>query len=190
MNAPTAPTRTIGGGKVPQPGAWKVDPGHAEVGFVGRHLMFTKIRGRFLEVDATVQIAEWIEDSHVEATIGIASVDTGDTTRDDHPRSSDLFDVANHPTAAFRSTQLAWHGRTGTLRGDLTIKGSTHPIELEVEFLGAAIDPWGNPRAVFEAHGRIDRERWGVNWNAALESGGFLVSKDIDLVFNVELVPQ
>jgi polyisoprenoid-binding protein YceI len=103
---------------------------------------------------------------------------------------SDLFDVANLPTAAFRSTRLAWEGRSGSLRGDVTIKGSTHPIGLEVEFLGAAIDPWGNPRAGFEAHGRIDRERWGINWNAALESGGVLVSKDIDLVFNVELVPE
>jgi hypothetical protein len=113
-------------------------------------------------------------------------VDTGDSTRDDHLRSRELLDVANHPMARFRSPRLAWNGRTGTLSGELTIKGVTRTVELDVEFLGAVIDPWDNQRAVFDAHGRINREDWGVSWNTVLESGGLLGQKDIDLVFHVD----
>lgn len=190
MRASSAPTREVDGVELPQPGIWKVDPGHAEVGFVGRHFMLSKVRGRFVEVDATVEISERIEDSHVEVSIGMASVDSGDATRDDHLRSSDLFDVDSHPTATFRSTQLAWNGRTGELTGDLTIKGIRRPVELDVEFLGAVVDPWDNQRAIFDARGRINREDWGVSWNLMLESGGLLVSKEIDLVVHVELVRE
>lgn len=177
---------------LPLPSSWKVDPGHAEVGFVGRHLMLTKVRGRFVEVDATVEIAERIEDTRVEATIGMASVDTGDTTRDEHLRSGDLFDVDHHPTATFRSTHVEWDRptNTGTLTGDLTVKGVSRPVELDVEFLGAVTDPWDNQRAILDARGRINREDWGVTWNMVLDSGGLLVSKEIDLVLHVELVRQ
>lgn len=188
VSAPTAPTREVGGVELPQAGTWKVDPGHAEVGFVGRHFMLTRIRGRFVEVDATVEVADRIEESQVEATIGMASVDTGDTTRDDHLRSSDLFDVDTHPTATFRSTQVEWNGRTGTLTGDLTIRSVSRPIELDVELLGVVVDPWDSERAILDARGRINREDWGVTWNMVLESGGLLVSKEIDLVLHLELV--
>lgn len=188
MSAPTSPARPAAGAELPQPGAWKLDPGHAEVGFIGRHLMLTKVRGRFVEVDAKVQIADRIEDSYVEATITMASVDTGDTTRDDHLRSSDLFDVDNHPTATFRSTRFAGDGPTGGLTGELTIKGITRPVELDVEFLGHVTDPWDNQRAIFDAHTRINREDWGIVWNMVLDSGGLLVSKEIDLVLHLELV--
>lgn len=183
-------TRIVADVEVPAAGTWIVDPGHAEVGFIGRHLLFTKVRGRFTGVDATVTIAERITDSTVEATIDMASVDSGDATRDDHLRSADLFDVAAWPSATFRSTQVAVEGRTGTMTGDLTIKGVTRPVTLDVTYLGAVHDPWGSDRAVFEAHGRIDREAWGLTWNMALEAGGVLVSKDIDLELQLELIRQ
>lgn len=191
MTSPaTSPTRQVGGVELPQPGTWTVDPGHAEIGFVGRHLMFTKVRGRFVDVDATVEIGRRVEDTRVEAIIQMASVDSGDATRDDHLRSGDLFDVENHPTATFESTSLKWEDRSGTLTGDLTIKGITRPVALEVAFVGAAVDPWDNQRAVFDATGRVNREDWGITWNMALETGGVLVSKEIDLVLHVELVRQ
>jgi polyisoprenoid-binding protein YceI len=186
----TSPTREVDGVELPRPGAWKVDPGHAEVGFIGRHLMFTKVRGRFTDIDASVEIAEQVEDSRVEATIQMASVESGDATRDGHLRSADLFDVDNHPTARFSSTGLDWHGSSGTLHGDLTIKGVTRPVQLQVDFLGGITDPWDHQRAVFDATGRINREDWDITWNMVLETGGLLVSKEIDLVFHVELVRQ
>lgn len=182
--------QTPDGIALPRPGTWKVDAGHADVGFVGRHLLFTKVRGRFREVDATVRIADPIEHSSVEATIDMASVESGDAARDEHLRSSDLFDVATHPTATFRSTSLTVDGRRGSLTGDLTIKGVTRPVTLAVELLGALVDPWDAERAVVDASGRIDREDWGVTWNMALEAGGVLVSKEIDLVLHLELVRE
>lgn len=183
-----APTRTIDGSELPAPGTWEVDPGHAEVGFVGRHFMLTRVRGRFTDVTATVEIADRLEDSTVEATIHMASVDSGDATRDEHLRSQDLFDVANHPTAAFRSERIERTGTTGVLHGALTIRGVTRPVALEVTFLGGLVDPWDNQRAVFEARGRINREHWGLTWNMPLDQGGLLVSREIDLVLHVELV--
>lgn len=184
----TPSTRTIAGVEVPAAGTWKVDPGHAEVGFVGRHLVFTKVRGRFTGIDATVEIADHPEDSRIEATVEMATVDSGDQTRDDHLRSPDLFDVERWPTATFRSTAISWAGTAGTMTGELTVKDVTRPVTLDVEFLGALVDPWGNDRAAFDAHGRINREDWGLTWNMVLESGGLLVSKEIDLEVHVELV--
>jgi polyisoprenoid-binding protein YceI/rhodanese-related sulfurtransferase len=185
-----AATRTVDGVEVPAAGVWKVDPGHAEVGFVGRHFMITKVRGRFVDVDATVAIGRDPADSHLEAVIQMASVDSGDQTRDDHLRSSDLFDVDRWPIATFGSTGVTWAGTAGTVVGELTIRDVTRTVTLEVSFLGAVTDPWDNQRAVFEAHGRIDREDWGLTWNMPLDSGGLLVSKQIDLEFHVELIRQ
>src|ERR687892_1848165 len=113
MSTP-APTRTVDGVDLPAPGVWRVDPGHAEIGFVARHFMLTKVRGRFTGVDATVEVAEAPEDSRVEATIDMASVASGDQTRDDHLRSADFFHVSKWPTATFRFTSLTWSGRVAT----------------------------------------------------------------------------
>ncbi len=181
-------TRIVAGVELPAPGVWKVDPGHAEIGFAGRHFMLTKVRGRFTGVDATVTIAEEPTETTVEATIDMTSVSSGDQARDDHLRSPDFFDVEHWPTAEFRSTAVSWVGRRGVLTGDLTIKDVTRPVTLQVEFLGAVTDPWGGERAVFEASGRIDREDWGLTWNIVLEAGGVVVSKQIELEFHVELI--
>lgn len=152
--------------------------------------MLTKVRGRFTGVDATVFIATDPADSTVEATIDMTSVDSGDQTRDDHLRSDDFFDVADWPYARFRSTSVTWYESKGTMTGDLTIRDVTYPVTLDVEFLGAIVDPWGNDRAVFSATGAIDRENWDLNWNMALETGGLLVSKEIQLELHVELIRE
>jgi polyisoprenoid-binding protein YceI len=176
--------------ELPGAGVWKLDRGHAEVGFVGRHLMLTRVRGRFRDVDATVELGEDPTAARLEATVGVASVDTGDETRDDHLRSADLFDVERHPTASFRSTRVELQDTRGTVPGDLTIKGVTRPLALHVAFLGAVVDPWGNQRAAFEAGASIDRDDWGLTWNVALDSGGLLVSRRIDLDIHVEFVRE
>lgn len=174
----------------PPAGIWTVDPGHAGVAFVGRHFGLTKIRGRFTGVSGTVTSADDIELSTVEVTIDMASVESGDLTRDDHLRSPDLFDVERYPQATFRSTRVATRGRRGRLAGDLTIKDVTRPVELDVEYLGRVTDPWGHDRVVFSATTTINREDWGLTWNMVLEAGGLLVSREIRLEIDVELVRE
>ena len=182
-------TRTLAGVELPAPGVWQIDPGHAEVAFIGRHFMLTKVRGRFTGVAGAVTVAEEPTDSSVEVTIDMTSVSSGDQARDDHLRSADFFDVENHPTATFRSTAITRSGDTvGTVVGDLTIKGVSRPVTLEVEYLGHARDPWGNDRAVFSAHTTLNREDWGLTWNMVLESGGLVVSKDIRLEIELEAI--
>jgi polyisoprenoid-binding protein YceI len=188
MSATTLPSVT---GR-PSAGLWKIDPGHAEVGFVGRHFGLTKVRGRFIGVDATVVIGEDLAASSVDVVIDMASVSSGDQSRDDHLRSPDFFDVAEHPTATFRSTavDVDQSGRRGTVGGELTIKGVTRPVVLDVTSLGEVTDPWGGTRAVFSADATINREDWGLTWNMVLDAGGLLVSKQIRLEIEVELVRQ
>lgn len=185
----TAPaTRTVAGTEYPAPGRWTIDPGHAEVGFVGRHFGLTKVRGRFTGVTGHADIGEDITDSALVVTIDMATVHSGDDTRDDHLRSADLFHVEAHPQATFRATSITADGTTGTVTGDLTIKGVTRPVALEVEYVGQAKDPWDNDRAVFSASTTINREDWGLTWNMLLEAGGLLVSKEIRLEIEVELI--
>ena len=167
-------------------GTWTIDPTHSEVGFVARHLMVTKVRGSFADVSGTVQVAEDLSQSVADVTIQTASVSSGTTDRDAHLRSADFFDVETHPQMTFRSTSFDGE----TLIGDLTIKGITKPVTLDVEFNGVATDPWGNEKAAFEAHGEINRTDWGLTWNANLEKGGVLVSEKIKLVIDVQLAKQ
>ena len=174
----------------PAAGTWHIDPGHADVGFVGRHFGLSKIRGRFTGVSGVVEIAEDPAASSVVVEIDMASVSSGDQTRDDHLRSADLFDVEHHPTATFRSTGVAVQGREGQVFGELTIKGITRVVLLDVEFLGSVRDPWNNERAVFSAATKVNREDWGLTWNMVLEAGGLLVSKEIRLEIEVELIRQ
>ena len=174
--------------QLPAAGTWTIDPGHAEVGFVGRHFGLTKVRGRFTEVDGTVTIREPLDMSEVHVVIDMASVSSGSQARDEHLRSDDFFDVANHPQAVFRSTGVVTQGAEARMPGELTIKGVTRPLTLDAEYLGHATDPWGAERAVFSASGTINREDWGLTWNMALEAGGLLVSKEIRLEIEVELV--
>ena len=183
--------RTLDGVSVPAPGTYEIDPGHAEVAFVGRHFMITKVRGRFTEFEGQIVMGETPEDSSVEVKIDAASVNSGDDKRDGHLRSPDFLDVENYPTITFRSTSVEV-GRDGTAKvnGDLTVKDVTRPVTLDVEFDGASPDPWGGQRLGFTASTEIDREDWGLTWNVALETGGMLVGKKIRLEFNVQAVKQ
>ncbi|HEU5456782.1 MAG TPA: YceI family protein [Nocardioides sp.] len=167
-------------------GTWAIDPTHSEVGFVARHLMVTKVRGSFTDVTGTVEVAEDVARSVANVTIKTASVSTGTADRDAHLRSEDFFDVENFPELTFVSTSFDGD----TLTGDLTIKGVTKPVTLDVEFNGVATDPWGNDKAAFEATGELNRSDWGLTWNASLEKGGVLVSEKIKLVIDVQLAKQ
>ena len=167
-------------------GTWTIDPTHTEVGFVARHLMVSKVRGSFTDVSGTVAVAEDVSESVANVVIKTASVSTGTADRDTHLRSADFFDVETFPEMTFVST--GFDGET--LTGDLTIKDVTKPVTLDVEFNGVATDPWGNEKAGFEATADINRTDWGLNWNAALEKGGVLVSEKIKLVLDVQLAKQ
>jgi len=138
---PMSATQIVDGVDVPVAGIWSVDPGHTEVGFVGRHLGLTKTRGRFTGVDGTLHVAADPTASTIEVTIDMASVESGSTNRDNSLRSANYFDVDNHPTARFRSTAITMGGTGGTVTGDLTIKGVTRRVVLDVEYLGYARDP-------------------------------------------------
>jgi polyisoprenoid-binding protein YceI len=184
----TPAIRTVAGTEYPAPGRWTIDPGHAEVAFVGRHFGLTKVRGRFTGVSGHADIAEDITKSSLTVTIDTATLNSGDSTRDEHLRSEDLFHVEMHPNASFRSTDIAVDGATGTVTGDLAIKDVTRPVTLDVDYVGHAQDPWGNDRAVFSASTTISREDWGLTWNMLLEAGGVLVSKEIRLEIEVELI--
>lgn len=167
-------------------GTWTIDPTHTEVGFVARHLMVSKVRGSFTDVSGTVVVGETLAGSTAEVVVKTASVATGTADRDAHLRGDDFFDSEAHPDMTFRSTSFDGE----VLTGDLTIKGVTHPVTLDVEFGGVATDPWGNEKAAFEATGEIDRTAWGLTWNAALETGGVLVSEKITIVIDVQLAKQ
>lgn len=190
MSTASAATRRLGGVELPAAGEWKLDPGHAEVGFVGRHFMMTKVRGRFHGVDSTIVVGERPEDSKVTAVIDMASLDTGDKSRDDHLKSADFFDAEKFPKATFASASVIWKGTSGSAVGNLTIKDVTRPVTLEIDYLGYAKDPWDNDRIVFSAKGKVNREEWGLTWNMVLETGGLMVSKEIELVLEFEAIRQ
>ena len=136
----------------PPPGTWDIDPGHADVAFTGRHLMLTKVRGRFHRRHGQRHgRRETMSDSTVDVTIGMASVESGSSARDEHLRSAELFDVEKFPEATFRSVSVDWHGNGGVVHGDLTIHGTTRRVPLQVTFEGYVRDPWGADRAIFSA---------------------------------------
>jgi len=189
----TAAVRTVEGRQVPATGTWTVDAAHSTVEFVARHLMVTKVRGRFADYDATITIADDPAASSVDVTIQVASVTTGDEGRDGHLTSPDFFDTANFPTLTFKSTKVTPVGSdTWKVDGDLTVKDVTKPVVLDVEFGGVATDPWGNQKAFFSASTEVDREEWGLTWNQPLAGGGVLVGKKakIELEIQAAQVPE
>lgn len=171
------------------PGTWNVDPSHSTVGFTARHLMVTKVRGRFSAFGGSLTIADEPLASSVSATVEMSSVSTGDDGRDGHLRSADFFDVEQFPTMSFQSTSIEADGDDEyLLHGHLTIKGVTKPVTFELEFDGVATDPWGNTKAGFTAETEINRKDWGLEWNVALEAGGVLVSEKIKLQLDIQAV--
>ena len=172
----------------PAAGTYELDRSHTTVGFQARHLMVSKVKGRFTDFSGTLVIADRPEDSSVDVTIQAASVDTRDEQRDGHLRSADFFDVEQYPTIRFTSTKVEAAGDRWRVTGDLTIQATTKPVVLDVEFNGAADSPFGTYVAGFEASTEIDREDWNLTWNVALETGGFLVGKKIRIELDVEAV--
>src|SRR5258706_3649606 len=167
-------------GVIPVAGVYGIDSAHTSVEFVGRHLMITKVRGRFTDVRGHITIDEKPEKSHVEVEIGVASVSTGNDDRDGHLKSPDFFDVEQYPTITFASTGVkALRDHTWELAGDLTVHGTTRPVTLQVEFDGGGASPFGDERIGFSAATDVDREDFGLTWNMALETGGILVGKKI-----------
>jgi polyisoprenoid-binding protein YceI len=184
-------TKDYKGTVVPLQGVYDIDPKHTSVEFVARHLMITKVRGRLDDVSGTIHIGEVPEDSSVEVTIGAKSVHTGDEQRDTHLRSADFFDVDNHSTWTFKSTAVEHSGDDSwKVTGDLTIRGATRPVVLDVEFDGATPTPWGPSAVAFSASTEIDREDWDLTYNMVLETGGVMVGKKIRIELNVEALAR
>lgn len=171
---------------------WTVDPTHAEVAFAVRHLMISTVRGRFGAVTGSVTVDEDDpKNSKVDVTVDVTSIDTRQEMRDNHLRSADFFDAENHPTMHFVSKRI--EGSTDDefrVIGDLTIRGTTKEVALDVTLQGRGKDPWGNDRAGFEAKGKISRSEFGLLWNQALEAGGVAVGDEVKLSIDVELIKQ
>ena len=186
-----AATRDVNGITLPTTGTFALDRSHTEVGFVARHLMVSKVRGRFTDFEGTIVVADDPSASSVEVTIQAASVNTSDENRDNHVRNNDFLSVEEFPTLSFRSTKVELKPRGDwKVYGDLTVRGVTRPVVLDVEFEGVIQDPWGNQRLGFTASGEIDRNDFGVSFNAALETGGFVVSPKVKLEIEAEAVRQ
>lgn len=172
---------------------WTIDADHTLVEFSARHMMITKVKGRFADVEGTVEIdPDAPGNSRVEVAIDAASIDTRQSDRDDHLRSGDFLDVESHPTIRFESTGVEGDptsaGDAFRVIGDLTIRGETREVVLDATFEGHGSDPWGNERAGFSAKTSIDRRDFGLTWNQALETGGVLVGHEIEISLEVELV--
>lgn len=175
----------------PAPGTWVIEPQHSSIEAVARHMMVTKVRGGFQSFSGTVEVAEDPTDSKIDVAIDAKSIDTGVEDRDGHLRSEDFLHADEHPQLSFESTRIE-HVEDNAYRvvGDLTIRGQTNPIELDVSYFGVTQDPWGNPRALFEATTTLDREDWDITWNQALEAGGVLVSKKLNVEISLQLVRE
>ena len=173
---------------VPPAGAYEIDPSHSVVEFVVRHLGLAKVRGRFNSFHGMVEIGDDPLASSVDVSVDAGSIDTRDEVRDGHLRSPDFIDVDNHPTIEFHSRQVRGDGASGSLAGDLTVRGATRPVTLDLEFEGVVHDPWGNTRIGCSAVAEVNPEDFGLTWNQPLETGGWLVGRQVKVEVSVEAV--
>ena len=186
-----ATTQTTARRNAPEAGSYALDQSHSHVSFSARHLMVTKVRGRFPVTAGHLDIAQDPTQSSVVATIDVAAVDSGDPKRDEHLRSADFFDAEKYPHVTFRSTKVDDHGNGEfTLDGELTVRETTRPVTLQGEYLGSQASPWGDTRVGFTAETEINRKDWGLEWNVALETGGVLVGDKIKLTIDAEWVKE
>jgi polyisoprenoid-binding protein YceI len=172
---------------------WGIDPVHTEISFKVKHLMITHVKGVFREFDAEIYTTgEDFMTAEIEFSMNPASVHTGDESRDQHLRGPEFFDVARYPEITFAGNSYEVVDNDGSyeLYGDLTIKGVSKRVKLDVEFGGVMRDQWGNEKAGFFINGKINRKDWGLNWNTALEAGGMLVGDDVRISCEVQLVKQ
>lgn len=173
----------------PAAGTYTLDPAHTVASFTVRHLMISKVRGWFRDVEGTITIGDTPETSSVRASIPAATISTGVEQRDEHLRGPDFLDAERYPALTFVSTAVERTGEsTLAVHGDLTIRDVTRPVVLDVVYEGGTVDPWGNPRVGFSASTQIDREQWGITWNQALEAGGVLVGKTVRIELEVSAV--
>lgn len=171
---------------LPKTGVWAIDPAHTAVAFNVRHLMAAKVRGSFKTFSGEINISDRPETSSVSVSIDASSIDSGAADRDNHLRSPDFLDVENFPTVEFLSSQVRPVAGGYEVDGDLTIRGTSRSVTLAMEYLGVMADPWGNDKALFTAQTEIDREAFGLVWNAPLEAGGWLVGKTITIEIEVQ----
>jgi len=184
--ATTAPTEQL-----PAAGTWRIDPAHSSLNFSARHLGLSKVRGHFASFGGTLTIGDVPTTSSVDVQIHTESVDTGQEQRDGHLRSADFLDVAKHPTMDFRGHTVTDTGRGYQLAGDLTIRGTTRPVTLDVEYGGLVPDPMsGGHRVAFEARTTIDRRDFGLTWSAPLETGQILVGNKVDIELDIVATDQ
>ena len=169
---------------------WNIDTTHAQANFAARHMMITTVRGSFNKITGTINFDPANPSAaSVEAVIDTTTMSsTGNDQRDGHLKSPDFLDIEKFPTITFKSTKVEANGSEGKIYGDLTIKGVTKPVVLQAEFLGQGKSPFGTTVAGFNGKTKINREDFGLNWNMALEAGGWLVSKDITIELDVEAV--
>ncbi len=170
---------------------WNLDPTHSELQFKVKHLMITTVTGNLKSFDASLK-ADNDDFSTAEISFegDIHSLDTGNTDRDNHLKSGDFFDAEKFPTMRFISSSVEKEGEDLVVKGDLSIRDVTKPVKLTAEFGGIATDPWGNTKAGFTLSGKINRNDFGLNWNAALETGGVMVSEDVRILGELQFVKQ
>jgi polyisoprenoid-binding protein YceI len=170
---------------------WAIDPAHSEIQFKVKHLVITTVTGNFTQFSGWVHSGEDFEDAQIHFEANVASISTNSEQRDSHLKSQDFFEAEKFPTLNFTSTRFEKKDdSTFELEGDLTIKGVTKKIGFDVEYAGTAKDPWGNTKAGFELKGKINRKDFGLNWNAITEAGGALVSEEVKLIANIQLIKQ
>ena len=169
---------------------YTIDPAHSRLGFAVRHMGFSKVRGSFEQFEGVVRMQpNALETLEAEGVVQANSITTSDAKRDEHLRSPDFFEVDNHPTISFRSTEVRdVKGESFTLVGELTMRGVTRTVELSATYLGEGKDPWGGTRVAFEASTTVNRKDFGLNWNAVLETGGFLVSDEVQITLEIQAV--
>lgn len=172
--------------------SWKIDSAHSEINFTVRHMMIANVRGRFENFTGSVEFdSENPQNSSVEVQIETSSINTRESQRDAHLKSGDFLDVENYPTMTFKSNRIeVLDENRGRIHGDLTIKDVTKPVVLDTTYAGQAKSPWGTTSAGFTASTKINRKDWGLTWNVALETGGWLVGEEIKIELEMEVVKQ
>lgn len=170
---------------------WALDAAHSELGFKIKHLMISSVSGRFNSFDVTADTgADDFSNSNISATIDVASIFTNNEQRDGHLRTGDFFEIEKYPNISFKSTSVKKDGDDLEITGDLTMKDVTKPVSLKVEFSGITKDPYGNVKAGFSFAGKLNRKDWGINFNAALETGGVMLGEEVKYEGEIQLVKQ
>jgi len=167
-------------------GTWNIDPIHSEIGFSVRHMLVSKVRGKFTSFSGQIITAEDPLASSATVSVDLNSIDTSNEQRDDHVRSADFFDVANHPTMTYRSTGVRRDGDDYILDGELTLRGVTKAVPLKVELSGFGPDPYGGTRVGFSGTGELNRSDFGVSFNGVLETGGVVVGEKVTLQLDIQ----